>query len=329
MRKGLAACAVALAALGARWAFVASARLPAAVDRHPEPRGVFHVHTTRSDGRGTVDDVALAAAAVGLDFVVLTDHNVAPLPAERRHGVLLIYGEEQSLPEGHLVTLAATGGELRLFAHPLNRRVPWRELSEPADGMELLSWDDFWREALRPPWGRLLLAFVDAPASMLYGVYDLFRRPVEALSAYDRLRPGRPGFRGLCSVDAHGLPGYATSFQSLQIHLPGLRLSGDAARDALAVADGLARGPLYCGLDGVASASGLGFAPVPGGTELRAPPVGFPADARVVTFCRGAVSAEGPLPVRVPRGCRAEIRLPELQSRWPASGGSWIYADPP
>ena len=39
------------------------------------PRGAFHVHTTRSDGSGTVEEVAAAAQAAGLQFVVLTDHN--------------------------------------------------------------------------------------------------------------------------------------------------------------------------------------------------------------------------------------------------------------
>ena len=37
-------------------------------------RGAIHVHTRRSDGTGTVDEVAGAAARAGLNFVILTDH---------------------------------------------------------------------------------------------------------------------------------------------------------------------------------------------------------------------------------------------------------------
>ena len=40
-------------------------------------RGALHVHTRRSDGTGTPDEVAKAAGAAGLDFVVLTDHGVS------------------------------------------------------------------------------------------------------------------------------------------------------------------------------------------------------------------------------------------------------------
>jgi hypothetical protein len=40
-------------------------------------RGVIHVHTRRSDGSGTREQVARAAARAGLRFVVLTDHGDA------------------------------------------------------------------------------------------------------------------------------------------------------------------------------------------------------------------------------------------------------------
>jgi len=36
--------------------------------------GAYHVHSARSDGSGTVDDIAAAAARAGLRFVLLTDH---------------------------------------------------------------------------------------------------------------------------------------------------------------------------------------------------------------------------------------------------------------
>ena len=38
-------------------------------------RGVVHVHTTLSDGGGSPEEVAAAARATGLGFVVITDHN--------------------------------------------------------------------------------------------------------------------------------------------------------------------------------------------------------------------------------------------------------------
>jgi hypothetical protein len=39
--------------------------------------GNMHLHTTASDGAGSHDEVAAAAARAGLDFIIYTDHNVA------------------------------------------------------------------------------------------------------------------------------------------------------------------------------------------------------------------------------------------------------------
>ena len=61
--------------------------------------GAIHVHTVASDGGGTVDDVARAARAAGLDFVAITDHNAWAMPAPiYRDGRLLVLGEEASVP---------------------------------------------------------------------------------------------------------------------------------------------------------------------------------------------------------------------------------------
>ena len=39
-----------------------------------EIRGAYHVHTTFSDRRKTVDRVIESAISAGLDFIILTDH---------------------------------------------------------------------------------------------------------------------------------------------------------------------------------------------------------------------------------------------------------------
>ena len=54
--------------------------------------GAYHVHSARSDGSGTPDEIAAAAARAGLRFVILTDHGDAtraPDPPAYRHGVLV------------------------------------------------------------------------------------------------------------------------------------------------------------------------------------------------------------------------------------------------
>ena len=55
-------------------------------------RGAYHIHSNRSDGSGTSDEIAAAAARAGLQFVILTDHGDgtrAPDPPAYRSGVLM------------------------------------------------------------------------------------------------------------------------------------------------------------------------------------------------------------------------------------------------
>ena len=70
--------------------------------------GIIHVHTNRSDGRGTPDDIAAAAARAGLKFVVFTDHGDGtrtPDPPAYRSGVLCLDAVEISTTGGHYLAL--------------------------------------------------------------------------------------------------------------------------------------------------------------------------------------------------------------------------------
>jgi hypothetical protein len=78
-------------------------------------RGDLHVHSRESgDARPDLDAVADAARAAGLDFVVVTDHNVVSgsdwiVDAQARHpDVLLLPGIEFTTYDGHANALGAT-----------------------------------------------------------------------------------------------------------------------------------------------------------------------------------------------------------------------------
>ena len=79
-----------------------------APDTH-EVVGTIHLHSVYSDGSGTVDEILAAAEGIGLDFLVLTDHNSLDARAagyEGWHGsVLLIVGDEVSSRNGHCLAL--------------------------------------------------------------------------------------------------------------------------------------------------------------------------------------------------------------------------------
>src|SRR6476469_4761262 len=88
------------------WMLLPSASQQTAPPPASTLRGAFHIHSNRSDGSGTVDAIAAAAARAGLQFIILTDHGDgtrAPDPPAYRHGVLCIDAFEVSTVSGHLV----------------------------------------------------------------------------------------------------------------------------------------------------------------------------------------------------------------------------------
>ncbi|MFI0864202.1 CehA/McbA family metallohydrolase [Streptomyces smyrnaeus] len=76
--------------------------------------GDLHAHTEHSDGTLTVDELARAAAAEGLDFLAVTDHNTvshhpALAAAGRRQGISLLPGQEVTTDLGHANVFGDTG----------------------------------------------------------------------------------------------------------------------------------------------------------------------------------------------------------------------------
>src|SRR5205085_4842574 len=73
--------------------------------------GNIHVHSIRSDGRGTPDEIAAAAARAGLKFLVFTDHGDATRPPDRptyKSDVLCVDGVEISTTGGHYIAVDMT-----------------------------------------------------------------------------------------------------------------------------------------------------------------------------------------------------------------------------
>lgn len=111
--------------------------------------GDLHAHTEHSDGTLRVDQLAALAAASGLDFLAVTDHNTVShhpaLPrAGARAGVVLIPGQEVTTDRGHAnafgnigwvdfrrpaadwVSTVASRGGLLSINHPLGSDCAWR-----------------------------------------------------------------------------------------------------------------------------------------------------------------------------------------------------------
>jgi hypothetical protein len=129
--------------------------------------GDFHAHTRHSDGANTIDALATLAAARGLDFIAVTDHNTIShhphlAAAGARAGLTLIPGQEVTTDSGHanafgdigwidfcepaqnwIDTVAARGGLLSIN-HPINGDCSWRKRASAPPVAEI--WHSSWRD---------------------------------------------------------------------------------------------------------------------------------------------------------------------------------------
>lgn len=277
-------------------------------------RGAFHVHTKRSDGRGTVEEVAAAAKAAGLHFVVLTDHNdFAPREPVFQDGVLLIPAVEISTPYGHLVALGPDtpldgprarevgvdavleAGGMAVLAHPVQRKNPWRdpEGARKAQGFELYSADTFWRDTVRHPFSRLLPAVGGYFARPEHGVMTMVTP--QPASTERLLELSRERARvALCSHDAHGWPPYEDVFRSLAMYLPRDVIQGPLPKDAREAAElvvrGLESGRSICGFRALGEPKDFGLeGPSAERREMR---VGEVLKVRVPPHAKGKARLE-------------------------------------
>ncbi len=365
MKRRIAIGAVALLAV-AYLAFGASVRAARAPRVPPPPgeiRGAYHVHTVRSDGRGSLDEVVRAAREAGLQFVVVTDHNaLAPEDQGYREGVLVVEATEASTPFGHVVALgvpraltaeeragdplaaiSALGGEA-VLAHPLHPRRPFTGWGRgPWRGFELVSNDAAWHEVVaRREWWRAVRAALVLPfdggraVALLAGDVGDERARFDAEVRRARASGARRAPVLLCSADAHGYPSYRAAFEAFSMHLP-VALTGDAKRDAAAVVAALEGGRASCVFDGVAPAGAVALSVARAG-ERRALELSLEAPdlsgAGFTLLRDGAQAGSAPAPAR---SGPVELRFEcggtgcgpgdyRVEGTW--RGRPWIFTNP-
>jgi hypothetical protein len=192
--------------------------------------GVLHIHTNRSDGRSTPDEVAAIARDAGLDFVILTDHGDGtrdPDPPTYRSGVLCLDGVEISTNGGHYLALDMPrapyplGGEARdvvedvrrlggfgAAAHPDSPKdeLRWDDWTLAVDGIEVLNPDTGWRQYFSQrgwrPRARLFEALLSYPLRPAETVASLLAESNVMNDRWEELARRRP-LVALGGVDAH------------------------------------------------------------------------------------------------------------------------------
>ena len=203
-----------------------------------EYAGNLHIHTPYSDGTEYHSAIAAAAQRAGLDFIVVTDHNILVKGVEGYYrgdsgSVLLLTGEEVHnrfrLPQvSHLLVygvndeLAEYGDRpqelidqvnrrkgLSFIAHPYDARVPW--MGPDSDGIPIpwVDWDvknftgiELWN---------YMSEFKDTMSTVRRTLYSIFRpedtmiqpRP-ENLALWDKLLATGQHIVGIGNADAHG-----------------------------------------------------------------------------------------------------------------------------
>lgn len=186
-------------------------------------RGVSHVHTQFShDSNASLEFLIEAATRDNFDFVIVTDHNSMQglsfyqkmRPPERP---LLIFGDEISAPDGHLIALGIPGppteemssqklidwihsqGGYAIIPHPFGEKNPWKNWDVKGwDGFEVYN---FAHDGLHGDGGVdfAMEAVFGDPRSELKSIQKI---PQEHFSFWDKALKDHP-VAGLSGTDAH------------------------------------------------------------------------------------------------------------------------------
>jgi hypothetical protein len=312
---------------------------------------VIHVHSTWSDGTGTVLQIMRAAAKAGVDVVLLTDHDTL---AARDHGqegwhgdVLLLVGEEVTPDENHYLAfgvgtvirksgrspaevceaVAAQGG-FGFAAHPFSqgsrlfkrRGIPFRDL-DCVKGLELWSFVndtgqsiDRWQDVVK-----FLVTpnrYVDHPPALNLRTWDELCRaqPVVAIGGLDAHQVGIRVWRWV----PLRLMSYKRSFRHIRTHV---LIDGEPSRESVFAA--LREGRCYIAMDSLAPARGFTFEHDGGTLRVR-----LPREARIRLLLGGeeVATASGVAldhAVEAPGAYRAEAYLQAYGRE-----RTWILSNP-
>ncbi|MCW3062295.1 MAG: hypothetical protein JWQ02_4116 [Capsulimonas sp.] len=221
--------------------------------------GAMHVHSTYSDGAGTVEDVAAAANEAGLDFVLLCDHSNLDAITNGDDGwrgkTLVLVGTEVTTDTGHLlaldvppsflpVTLEAHQtqreimgqGGISLIALPCDLKDHWRDFDKRVQGtgLEVFNLSAIARTKINLPGLAMIWRRYNGPERDK-AFHLVSARPAREIACWDSQIQPKSGERryqpvvGIASLDAHAVmkfagktypfPTYAEIFRTLRTHV--------------------------------------------------------------------------------------------------------------
>ncbi|MBM4033310.1 MAG: hypothetical protein FJ291_16215 [Planctomycetes bacterium] len=270
-------------------------------------KGCIHVHSTYSDGHVPVPDILAAARDVGLDFVVLTDHDSLGARADGfegwHDGVLLDVGVELDAGPHHCIALGIESldglldlptteatldairsrGGLTFVVHPHPIHKPLFKLWVPGwtdwhldsfTGIEVWPYMHDWIRRLHP-WNLLSHCrhperWVRGPERDILARWDAAgrRRRVVGIGSLDN-HAKRVPFRRLGLAFLEILP-HRYAFGTVRTHVVSPQaFTGEAAADLRLLHGLLARGQCYMSYDLLADATGFCFEGLRDGEALQ------------------------------------------------------------
>ncbi len=251
-------------------------RSPEILQSNKEAVGVYHIHSTFSDGRKNAADIARIAAAQGLDFLIFTDHgnpNYESLEFQgEKFGILVLAGSELSVNRGHMAALGfdppsqpfsqnaeeavyqirAQGG-ISIICHPYSK-VKWSWGKDVGySGIEIINGNTMLRKGII----RSLPFLPLLPLKPEVVVLRMMENPTKNLRKWDELCRKNSTF-AYFATDAHLL--YRPAFLTLRIHLNldnPLPKNFESARKQIHIS--LQNGRFYNAIDAAADARGFQF----------------------------------------------------------------------
>lgn len=235
----------------------------------PLARGAFHIHSSTShDSQLSLKDIAAAAREIGLQFVVITDHNQQQAAPTELNGVTFLSGAELSTSYGHLIQLGAPDvlgeksrrelnvveqvrelGALPLVAHPSDIKRPWDGPLVDVAGVEIANLGSSTRRRGGLGFLRLLPALAVLKVRPELSVVQVLDRDHRALERWDE-HPD-PEVIGLCAADAHGRLDLRHNLSAWELVLTDVTVAIDADGGLAPVPpetimEHLRRGRFYC-----------------------------------------------------------------------------------
>lgn len=266
--------------------------------------GNIHIHTRYSDGSGTIAEIAAHAAAAGLHYIIITDHEtLAGLPEEGiRDGVVVLVGAELNLESHHYLALGLKqlvpgstadpqqmvdgvrrAGALGFMAHPFEKgspyidggkAYPWRRFPESGfTGLEIWNYSSHWRGRATSIPRTLSWFFFNRKAA-------LDRPPPEGLALWDRYTAGGLKVTAIGSSDAHAtrirlafitleIFPYPFLFRAINTHLCFREaLSSNFSEAKSQIYDALAAGRCFTSFDQLHPGAGFSFSVCRGGSVV-------------------------------------------------------------